>query len=125
MPFVKFKIANPNYICNSMMLWKRILLISILLLFTVAGSFETLRLLHLKINPIAQLDVKDFDCEEKNSESEKSNEKSEKKNCIDDFYAFSKLNYFHLPRAQKQFHTRINFSSSDYSQVIYSPPEFL
>ncbi|MBL0046557.1 MAG: hypothetical protein IPP32_00430 [Bacteroidetes bacterium] len=108
-----------------MVLFKKILLISILLLFTAASSFESIRLLHQKINPIALLDVKDFDCEEKNSESEKSNEKTDKKNAIDDFYAFSKLSYFTLPQTQKQFHNRINFSSSDYSQVIYSPPELL
>ena len=106
-----------------MLLWKRFILVSILALFSIANSFETISYFYKKINVLAVLDLKDV--EENNSESEKSNEKTEKSNEFKNLkdlegllFSYSEFQKLHIPY-------QINFSSADFSQVVYSPPEFV
>lgn len=66
------------------------------------------------------IDMKDL--EEKESESDKT-EKSEKSSFLD---KINLLNHQNLSAERRMAHAvpnRINFSSADYSLVIYSPPE--
>ncbi len=108
-----------------MIMWKKLILVSVLALFSIANSFESIHFLYKQFNPIAFLDVSEFDCEENTSESEKSNEKTEKQNYFNDNDAASHLLISCFAGRKSHLHNRINFSSSDYSQVVYSPPEFV
>ena len=69
--------------------------------------------------------MQDCNCEEENSESEKSNDKDEKKD-ITEYFSFN--NNFGLSLSlQVIFHqqSKLSFATSDYSRVVYSPPEFI
>jgi len=69
-----------------------------------------------------------FYCEESSAESEESSEKSE--SFSDDDYLNNK-HLFHrlvadpIELSALSVHQDINFSSSDYSHEVYSPPEIL
>ena len=74
--------------------------------------------------------VDDFDCGEEPSESEKSTEKNEKLNFDEDFYLNQKHYNNTLVVGQLDPHLigskqNPDFSSSDYSQKVYSPPELI
>lgn len=67
--------------------------------------------------------INDFDCEEKNEGNEKSKEKSEKSDIFDDFYLNNNLISQQIELIRIHSKRNHNFSPSDFSQVVYSPPE--
>lgn len=101
-----------------------------LIIFSFAYSFETIKYFSKVFNSDSIAWVDSFDCEEKESESEKGSEKNEKLNFSEDFY----LNHKHfnntliagqLELSSLSSKQNIDFSSSDYSQKVFSPPEML
>lgn len=95
-------------------------------LVTFSYNYEGIQYFSKTIGNTSISRMDNFDCEEKGAEKEDSNEKSEKNEKTD----FSEELYFdsNLISAQLQLvrlHSKKNhnFSSSDFSQVVYSPPE--
>lgn len=102
----------------------------LLILFSFAYSYESIKYFSKGFGDISIACLADFDCEEKNSESEKSNNKNEKLNFAEDLFHKNKLLYNSLLFGIIQpgswgSNQNSNFSSSDYSQQVYSPPEML
>ena len=97
----------------------------LIFLVSFACSYETMEYFSKTIGDTSIAWIDDISCQEKSSESEESNEKNEKKNFSDD----SDLNNYPISSHIEpgNFHSKQNsdFSSSDYSQVVYSPPEML
>jgi hypothetical protein len=85
---------------------------------------ETINCFLKKTASVSIVNTQDLN-EEENSESEKSNEKQEKSGFTHDFScdAFSIIREAQQIRLSAQ--KNIDFSSSDYSQVVYSPPEII
>lgn len=107
---------------------KKIITYCLFILFSFAYSYETINYFSKVFDGASIAWIDSFDCEEK--ESEKGNEKNEKLNFAEDFY----LNHKHfnntLIAGQLEFTSlsskqNIDFSSSDYSQKVFSPPEIL
>ena len=101
-----------------------------LVLFSFAYSFETLKHFSKTFEKFSIVWVDDFDCGEEPSESEKSTEKNEKLNFDEDFYLNQKHYNNTLVVGQLDPHLigskqNPDFSSSDYSQKVYSPPELI
>ena len=88
----------------------------------LAYNFETINH-YFKLTGQSVAYSHDYDCEENNSESKKSDEKNEKK----DFSEYLVFNKVHtaliIARLSFIHHSRSFYSSSDYSLVIYSPPD--
>ena len=109
---------------------KKIITYSLLILFSFAYSYETIKYFSKAFDGVSIAWIDNFDCEEKESESEKSSEKNEKLNFSEDFYLNHKLFNNTLISGQLEAgnlgsNQNIDFSSSDYSQKVYSPPELL
>lgn len=109
---------------------KKITTYCLLVLFSFAYSFETIKYFSKAFDGVPIVWMDDFDCEEKQSETEKSTEKNEKLNFAEDFY----LNHKHynntlisgqLESGRLGSKQNPDFSSSDYSQKVYSPPEIV
>ena len=102
--------------------------IAYILVFLVSFSYnyETIQFFSKAIGNTSISRMDNFDCEEKGTEKEDSNEKSEK----NEKTGFSEALYFDSDMISAQLelvrlHSKKNhnFSSSDFSQVVYSPPE--
>jgi hypothetical protein len=104
---------------------KSVVLILMVSLFSIANGIESIAFLYKQFNPVLVLGVCDFDCdcEESNKESEKTNEKTEKLSYFEDLNSLSDLLSANFSGRKLHQNNRLNFSSSDYSQVVYSPPE--
>lgn len=107
---------------------KKIITYCLLILFSLAYSYETIKYFSKVFDGCSIALIDNFDCEEK--ESEKGNEKNEKLNFAEYFY----LNHKHinntliagqLDAGSMGSAQNIDFSSSDYSQKVFSPPEIL
>lgn len=94
-------------------------------LIAFAHNFDTIKLVSEAIGQNAIVWVDDFDCDEKSEENEKSKEKSEKSDFFDDFYLDNNLISQQIELLRIHSKQNTNFSSSDYSQVVYSPPELI
>ena len=93
---------------------------------SIAYNRETINFFSKVIaTSIAQID--DSSCEEKAPESEESekNEKNEKTSFSDDLFLNRSLISAYTELWNLRSKQYINFSSSDYTQVVYSPPEFI
>jgi hypothetical protein len=101
---------------------KKLTIYSIIALLSVAISFETVNYFFKKMNLVLVIDVEDLDCEEKNSESEKATEKF---HFINELFDMACLSLNAIDIAGQNIPQNIHFSSSDYSQVVYSPPEII
>ena len=97
----------------------------LIFLVSFAYSYETIEYFSKTIGDTSIVWIDDIPCQEKNSESEESNEKNEKLNFSDDSYLNSYLISCHTECGNFCSRQNNNFSSSDYSQVVYSPPEML
>lgn len=109
---------------------QKIITYSLLILFSFAYSYETIKYFSKILGDNSIVCIDDFDCEEKSSESEKSNKKNEKVNFSEDIYFNNKHPNNNLIAAilepgSLDSNQNINFSSADYSQQVYSPPEML
>lgn len=111
---------------QSFSLLKKIITYCLLIIFSFAYSYETIKCFSKTFDGVSIAWIDNFDCEEK--ESEKSSEKNEKLNFSEDFY----LNHKHfnntliagqLEAGSLGSTQNPDFSSSDYSQKVYSPPE--
>ncbi len=60
---------------------------------------------------------------ENSTESEESKEQKEKVDFLSQFYSHSQLSLARIGTDKLNSHHTINFSSSDHSLTIYSPPE--
>lgn len=107
---------------------QKVITYSLLVIFSFAYSYETISYFSKALGDNSISWLANFDWEENDSESEKSNEKNEKLNFSEDFFFNLKHNNI-IPGqldlrclGHKQY---IDFSSSDYSQQVYSPPEIL
>ncbi|MES2139806.1 MAG: hypothetical protein V4511_08850 [Bacteroidota bacterium] len=107
---------------------KKIIAYCLLILFSFAYSYETIKYFSKVFDGGSIALIDNFDCEEK--ESEKGNEKNEKLSFLEDFY----LNHKHfnntliaglLEPTSLSSRQNIDFSSSDFSQKVFSPPEIL
>lgn len=92
-------------------------------LIAFAHNYDTIKLVSKAIGQHAVVWVDDFDCEEKSDGKEKSKEKSEKSDIFDDFYLDNNLISGQIELIRIHSRQNHNFSSSDFSQVVYSPPE--
>lgn len=99
--------------------------ITYLLIFIVSFSYnyEAIEYFTEAIgdSPITWVD--DLDCEEK--ESKESNEKNEKSEYSDELFLDNSLVSAYIELIGLGTMQNHNFSSSDYSQVVYSPPELI
>ncbi|MES2592487.1 MAG: hypothetical protein V4608_11425 [Bacteroidota bacterium] len=101
---------------------KKVVTYCLLILFLFVFSNETISYFTKKITNGIVTDLSDFEGEE-DSESEKSDEKEKKE--------FSE-NLFNLDHCRLASFNHLNyirsgdfiFSTSDYSQTVYSPPEY-
>ena len=104
---------------------KSSIIISLLFLFTVSITHQSLNFLKKLNSYTSVIDNEDMNSDEQDSESEKSNEKTDSKEFAKDFFHYSYttilLSYGNSLNAEHN----INYSSADYSQVVYSPPEQL
>jgi len=105
-----------------MIRFRKNVLLLIISLFTLAVSFDTLNFFCKIYHVDLILDLNDFEGEEKECESEKA-EKAEKSNFVDKFCWSYPPSFTGNLIAADFYQDRINFSSADYSLVIYSPPE--
>lgn len=87
----------------------------------MAISYDSLNFLCHKFRVDLAIDIKDI--EEKESESDKT-EKTEKSSFLDELNLLNHQNQLAENGTIHVQHYHINFSSADYSLVIYSPPEF-
>ena len=111
------------YIFASMKIWKKSVLLSLLTLFTLTIILDSTKCFFKSNVSDFLCDTTDFDAEEKEKETEKSNEKNEKEIYFASHFSTTQLLYFLQHTINLELHSRLNFSSSDYSQVVYSPPE--
>lgn len=100
-----------------------------LILFSFAFSNETISYFSKTIGNTSIDWISDFDCEGESSQSEKSG-KNEKLNFSEDLILNTrlynnKLLSDHFAGSASGSSQNINFSSSDYSQQVYSPPELI
>ena len=101
--------------------------VTYILIFLVSFvcSYETVEYFSKTIGDTSIAWVDDIPCQEKSSESEESNEKNEKKNFSDVSDISKYITLSHIELGSIGTKQNNNFSSSDYSQVVYSPPEML
>lgn len=107
---------------------KKIITYCLLIIFSFAYSYETIKYFSKTFDGVSITWIDNFDCEEK--ESENGSEKNEKLNFSEDFYLSHKhfnntLIAGQLEAGSLGSSQNIDFSSSDYSQKVFSPPEML
>ena len=108
-----------------MILLKKITVFFMLTLFSFAASFETISCFYQKSNQDFNQLTSDFSGEEKNSDQERPDEKTKKSKYDDDLFFSSELFVSFAESMYSHTHSNLNYSSSAYSQVVYSPPEQL
>lgn len=113
---------------QSFSLLKKIITYCLLIIFSFAYSYETIKYFSKTFDGVSITWIDNFDCEEK--ESENGSEKNEKLNFSEDFYLSHKhfnntLIAGQLEAGSLGSSQNIDFSSSDYSQKVFSPPEML
>ena len=105
---------------------KTITIYIFILLASIAYSFETIEYFTKAVGGDATAWIDDFDCEESDSETEDANEEQVD---FDDFYLnhkyLHKLTLSHIELGFIKSMRNDNFSSTDYGQEVYSPPEIL
>lgn len=89
---------------------------------SIATNFETLEYISNALGK-SHCCTENFHCEERNVESEESSEKSEKVKISEYLYSNHIFLLGFVEPSSFSSNQNINFSSSDYSQVVYSPPE--
>lgn len=97
-----------------------------LLIFCVsfAFNFETIEYFSNALgNSISWME--EFHCEERTAEAEESSEKSEKLKISEYLNSNHHFIIGLIEPSRFSSNQNIDFSSSDYSQVVYSPPEFI
>ena len=108
----------------------KIITYCLLIIFSLAYSYETIKYFSTTIGDTSICWLDNFDCEEKSSESEESNKENEKLNFSEDLLLnhknlYNNLIACYIESSNKGFNQSINFSSSNYSLQVYSPPEML
>jgi hypothetical protein len=104
---------------------KALILYSITFLFSIALGYETINYCYQKISEQTFCEHHDLDCEENKTES-KSSEKTEKEGVFDDLFMDGGLHSdSSIDLAPRQFKLNNLLSSTDYSKMIYSPPELI
>ena len=104
--------------------WKKTILLVMLFLFATANCIETFQYFFQNEISITTLDLQADDKEEKDAESEKSSKEGK-------FNTEKLLNYWTPWKSESLTSNFLpipflqNLSTSDYSQVIFSPPEIL
>ncbi len=98
---------------------KKAITYSLLFLFSLAFSYETLTYFSKKLSEDFQTSVNDYESE---SDSE-SDDESEKKELLEGLYLNESHDLTIASQANSAHFIDFIFSSSDYSQTIYSPPE--
>lgn len=118
------------YFCqkNAPLFLKNIITYILILFISFAYSYETIEYFSKAIGDDSITWADDFDCEENSSEKEDPNE--EKANFDDDWSMNNKYpnnqlipKHFELGILSYRQHNR--FSSDDYGQEVYSPPEVI
>lgn len=117
--------CNTLVLLRSMKNWKKSILFSLLFFFSLANCIETLHCIFEKPHSVIAIDIQSDDNEGKNSESEKSDTKEEKFNGDKNFNLTALLELVTCETDYLPIPFLPSFSSSDYSQVVYSPPEQL
>jgi hypothetical protein len=88
------------------------------------NSFESIQLLSTTLEDDSRYAwIENMDTSEGKTESEKSGEQKEKIEFLGHFNTHSQLTLEQIGLARLTASQNINFSSSDHSQTIYSPPE--
>ncbi len=102
---------------------QKIVTYCLLILFSFVFSNETISYFAKKITNGVVSELSDFEGEEDTSESEKSDEK-EKKEFSENLFCSN--HYWLVTYSQLNFTRPGNFifSTADYSQTVYSPPEY-
>jgi hypothetical protein len=88
-------------------------------------TYETVNYFSKKINSIYIEELSDFETEKNTSEADETDNENEKKDKIEDFYINS--NYFTTALLKRHsLHTSdFIIFATDYSTIVYSPPEAL
>ncbi len=117
------RIFAPN---QDIHLLKTITIYIFILLASIAYSFETIEYFTKAVGGDATAWIKDFDCEQSDSEPENS---SEEQLDLDDFYLNNKYLHqlipVHIELGIIEAMQNDCFSSIGYGQEVYSPPEIL
>lgn len=93
----------------------------LLFLFSVAFSYETISCFSEKTDSDFQVARNDYEAEN----DTESDDENEKKESLEDLY-FHPARYLSVfSQSKASLFTHFTFSSSDYSQTVYSPPEQL
>lgn len=121
-------VPSPKLIENILIFLKNAVAYIFILLFSMAYSYETVKYISKVMGGTSVSWMDDFHCEEKSPESEESTEKNEKVDFLDDLYLTNKRPNSLLlsgPLELSSLWNRQNniFSSTDFSQEVYSPPE--
>lgn len=93
----------------------------LLFLFSLAFSYETISYFSEKIGSDFQLALNEYEAE---SDTE-SDDENEKKESLEDLYFHVAEDLFIFSQSKASLFAHFTFSSSDYSQTVYSPPEQL
>lgn len=102
---------------------KRIITFILIFIVSFASCYETVKCFSTSLG-ITLCSIEDH-CDERNSESKESSEKEENEKSNDDLYFTHNSPSASLKIKGSKFNQKLNFSSSEYSQVVYSPPEII
>lgn len=97
----------------------------LIVMVSLAYNYETIKLFSTTLESTLISALDDFETEEKSRETEESKEKNEKVKLSDDFNLHNNLISNYTPLNNLYSKKGIHFLSSDYSVIIYSPPETL
>jgi hypothetical protein len=100
---------------------QKIISYSLLILFSVAFSYETAIYFSKKINSKAVAQ----DYENDSKESDQSDDDDGKNDILEDMNCFTSCNFIIFSQHYNATFAEFIFSCSDYSQTIYSPPELI
>lgn len=106
---------------------KNIAIYSLIFIFSFSYYYETIEYFLNEIGNTSISWIYNYHCEKNTSEQEKSNEKEEKgeEGSFDDLFLINKTSSNYIVRALYYSKQDNIFSSSDNSQVIFSPPEMI
>jgi hypothetical protein len=100
---------------------QKIVIYSLMFLFSVALSYETISYFSKKISDEFFAEADDYESE--NDETESNKPDSEKKNLLEDLYIHSNPSITANSQSHFTHFTNPIFSTSDYRKTVFSPPE--
>lgn len=97
----------------------------LLSIFSMVFTYETISCFSKKLNSIVIEELSDFETEKNTSEADETDNENEKKDKTEDFYINTDYSTIALLKRNSLHTSDFIIFETDYSTIIYSPPEAL